>query len=180
MTGLAQNLDILVRPETSLTSQSSSPIESTVSGEAKTFYKTSINYDDDEAFAKFVQTFQEAVKEITGRKLSSYDRDRLGELAELLVTELKIAAARTTNVSSVPAFLTEHLRRRLWKKDKVQLSEEGKSDTGDTKVDNLNIDASKCPDCGGSGMYYPEGYEKGVAKCKHERLRSEENSTPVA
>jgi hypothetical protein len=32
-------------------------------------------------------------------------------------------------------------------------------------------DYSDCPDCQGTGMWYPEGYEKGVAKCKHERLR---------
>jgi hypothetical protein len=35
------------------------------------------------------------------------------ELAELLVMELEVASARTTSVSDVPAFLTEHLRRRL-------------------------------------------------------------------
>jgi hypothetical protein len=32
-------------------------------------------------------------------------------------------------------------------------------------------DYSDCPDCGGVGMWYPEGYEKGVAKCRHEKLR---------
>jgi hypothetical protein len=32
------------------------------------------------------------------------------------------------------------------------------------------IDASACPDCNGTRFYYPQGPEKGVAKCKHERL----------
>lgn len=31
-------------------------------------------------------------------------------------------------------------------------------------------DYSDCPDCNGSGMYYPEGFDKGVARCKHTRL----------
>jgi predicted transcriptional regulator len=31
-------------------------------------------------------------------------------------------------------------------------------------------DYKNCPDCQGSGFWYPEGIEKGVAKCKHERL----------
>lgn len=31
-------------------------------------------------------------------------------------------------------------------------------------------DYKNCPDCQGSGFYYPEGIEKGVAKCKHERM----------
>jgi hypothetical protein len=33
-------------------------------------------------------------------------------------------------------------------------------------------DYSECPDCFGTGMWYPEGYEKGVAKCRHEKLTS--------
>lgn len=30
-----------------------------------------------------------------------------------------------------------------------------------------------CPDCGGTGYYYPEGVQKGVKICKHERLKAE-------
>lgn len=33
--------------------------------------------------------------------------------------------------------------------------------------------AAACPDCGGSGFWYPEGEAKGVAKCKHEKLTTE-------
>jgi hypothetical protein len=87
-------------------------------------------------------------------------------LAEVLVTELKIAAGRTT-VSSVPAFLAEHLRRRLWKKDKRQMADEG---GGEPQQAAPGVDAANCPDCFGTGMYYPEGYDKGVARCRHERL----------
>jgi len=36
-----------------------------------------------------------------------------------------------------------------------------------------NLDASQCPDCNGTGFYYPQGVEAGVARCKHERLRKE-------
>jgi hypothetical protein len=35
------------------------------------------------------------------------------------------------------------------------------------------VDASQCPDCKGSGFYYPNGTGGGVAKCKHEKLRAE-------
>ena len=35
------------------------------------------------------------------------------------------------------------------------------------------IDVSQCPDCKGSGFYYPNGSGGGVAKCKHEKLRIE-------
>lgn len=31
-------------------------------------------------------------------------------------------------------------------------------------------DYSNCPDCEGRGYWWPEGFEKGVAKCKHKRL----------
>jgi hypothetical protein len=36
-----------------------------------------------------------------------------------------------------------------------------------------NLDTSQCPDCHGSGFYYPKGVEVGVARCKHEQLRKE-------
>ena len=32
-------------------------------------------------------------------------------------------------------------------------------------------DASACPDCQGSGFYYPEGTAGGVRKCRHEKLK---------
>jgi hypothetical protein len=38
---------------------------------------------------------------------------------------------------------------------------------------SLNLDASQCPDCKGTGFYYPKGAEGGVARCKHEQLRKD-------
>jgi hypothetical protein len=70
------------------------------------------NFDDDEAFGPLLAGLRRAVQEVTGSASPATDAERWGELAELLVTELKIAAGRTGSVSSVPAFLTEHLRRR--------------------------------------------------------------------
>jgi hypothetical protein len=35
---------------------------------------------------------------------------------------------------------------------------------------STQIDTSQCPDCKGSGFYYPNGPTGGVAKCKHEKL----------
>ena len=36
-----------------------------------------------------------------------------------------------------------------------------------------NLDTSQCPDCHGSGFYYPKGVEGGDARCKHEQLKKE-------
>lgn len=36
------------------------------------------------------------------------------------------------------------------------------------------VDASQCPDCGGTGFWEPGGAGKGVAKCKHERIQEVE------
>ncbi len=123
---------------------------------------------DDEAYALLLSRLREAVREVTGRESTSAERERWGELAELLITELKIAAGRTGSVSSVPAFLTEHLRRRLWKKEGRQL-EEGNPGSGASGTE-VKVDASKCPDCFGTGMYYPDGFENGVARCPHSKL----------
>jgi hypothetical protein len=158
----------------STSAENTQVLESKITGQLNTDLKEK-RFDDDDAFAAFVNSWRKAAREITGRETSRSEKERWGELADVLITELKIAAARTT-ISSVPAFLSEHLRRRLWKKDKQQLSEEVKGDTASSKPTGRNIDISKCPDCGGSGMYYPGGYEKGVARCRHEGLKAVENS----
>jgi hypothetical protein len=143
----------------------SKPLESTVSGNPKTLYKT-IENDDDERVPRALAAVE---RELTGRNA---DTDKWDELWEVLSTELKMAAGRTT-VSSVPAFLTEHLRRRLWKKDKRQLDREGESAAG-VQASAVKVDAAQCPDCFGTGMWYPEGFDKGVAKCGHEKLSAAE------
>jgi hypothetical protein len=81
--------------------------------------------DDDAALAGLNAALKSATEEITGRKLSRAEAERWKELADVLIAELKIAAGRTT-ISSVPAFLAEHLRRRLWKVDKKQARAEGR------------------------------------------------------
>jgi hypothetical protein len=139
--------------------------------EAKTSYKTNTERSDDDAvLAGLFAVIKTTSKEITGKELSSADGERWKELAEVLMAELRIAAARTT-VSNVPAFLAEHLRRRLWKIDKKQARAEGRElpDEMTTKPQSI-VETSSCPDCGGGGWWYPEGESKGVAKCKHEKL----------
>jgi hypothetical protein len=143
------------------------------SADLKTSFKTNTEKDDDEAYADFVAALKKATKEITGKDSAQSERHRWAELADLLVTELKIAAGRTT-VSNVPAFFTEHLRRRLWKKDKQQIEAEVLNPAAATPA--RDVDASKCPDCFGTGMWYPEGFDKGVARCRHEKLTAEETS----
>lgn len=126
--------------------------------------------NDDEAFADFVELMAKTTEEITGRTPAGSERERWLELAEILSAELKIAAGRTT-VSSVPAFLAEHLRRRLWKKEKRQLDDErSKGESAPAPKG----DTSKCPDCFGTGMWYPEGFDKGVARCEHKSLERQD------
>ena len=94
------------------------------------------------------------------------------EVAEVLAAELKMAAGRTT-VSSAPAFLAEHLRRRLWKKEKQDVDDL----TSEKPLKPSDrVDASDCPDCYGTGMYYPEGFDKGVTRCTHPKLRNPESA----
>ena len=139
----------------------------------KTSFKTNTeNDDDDAALAGLIAELKSTAKELTGKEISASESDRWRELAQVLMAELKIAAARTT-VSSVPAFLAEHLRRRLWKIDKKQARAEGRELPDEAVRQAQTVDASKCPECGGSGWWYPEGEAKGVAKCKHEKLAAE-------
>jgi hypothetical protein len=68
--------------------------------------------------------------------------------------------------------MAEHLRRRLWKIDKKQAAREGK-ELPDQTTSVVQANPVDCPDCNGSGWWYPNGTEKGVAKCKHSNLKKE-------
>jgi len=164
-----QNLALLAPLETSPPSMGLSAEDASISADPKTFIKTNKKFDDDEALADFVLALKQVAEEVTGKGLSPAERTRWAELADVLVKELRIAAGRTT-VSSAPAFLAEHLRRRLWKIDKRQAKAEGRELPDQTAKETPPPNVRECPDCFGTGMWYPEGYEKGVAKCKHEKL----------
>jgi hypothetical protein len=144
-------------------------LESTVSESPKTFIKDLRNIDDDE---RVPRPLADAERELTGKNVPV---DKWVEVWEVLVTELRIAAGRTT-VSSAPAFFAEHLRRRLWKTDKKQLA--ANSEEPSAQSDAPIVDSKNCPDCFGTGMYYPEGFDKGVARCGHEKLAPPSDPTP--
>lgn len=146
--------------------------ESTVAEPPKTSFKTKEESSDDDAHARtFLAKLVQAERELTGKVSTS--SEKWEELAEVIVSELRIAAARTT-ISNVPAFLAEHLRRRLWKVDKARAVEMATSqpEQGGTSPALTADEKQKCPDCAGVGFWYPEGPEKGVAKCSHMKLRS--------
>lgn len=80
---------------------------------AKTSFKDIEESDDEFALADFAAKLESVSRKLTNKGLSKTDKEKWGGLAELLAMELEIAAARTKSVSNLPAFLTEHLRRRL-------------------------------------------------------------------
>ena len=139
----------------------------TIYDDNKTLLKTKEINTDDEA-APLARALAKAERELSGKVTS--DPSKWEDLADILIKELKIAAGRTT-VSSVPAFLAEHLRRRLWKKEKRQIEAEAAEQKA--TASGIKIDVSQCEECYGTGMYYPSGYDKGVAKCPHSKLTGE-------
>jgi hypothetical protein len=165
-----ENLPLVEGSTSDPSNPSLSPVKSEGYSDAKTLYNTKDLNTDDEAFARFAASMKKAAKEITGKELSANEAIRWEELAEVLITELRIAAGRTT-VSSVPAFLAEHLRRRLWKKEKRQIEAEAAEQKASAPT--RKVDASKCPDCFGTSMYYPNGFDKGVARCSHSNIVAE-------
>lgn len=126
-------------------------------------------FDDETAFAGLAQVLNETTRDLTGKAANSAESERWRELGEVLMAELRIAAARTT-VSSVPSFLAEHLRRRLWKLDRRQARAEGKELPDEKPQATASAEAKTCADCRGSGWWYPDGLERGVAKCTHRNL----------
>jgi hypothetical protein len=161
-TSHAQDQDRLVGLESSQTRQSVFVDSTSTSGEVKTSFKTKDRSDDEPA--ALAEVFGQMERELTGKNSALSDHWR--ELGEVLAAELRIAAARTT-VSNVPAFLAEHLRRRLWKLDKKQARAEGRELPDEAPSSPPAPEAASCPDCSGTGWWYPQGPDKGVSKCRH-------------
>lgn len=103
-------------------------------------YKT----DDDKAcaFATLIETLATASEKLTGKPVSYRDAEKWGTLAELLVLELEKAFRKTDSISSVPAFLTEILRRQFFnstvnKSAKTKIDIVGKLDSGEYEIKPL-------------------------------------------
>ncbi len=102
------------------------------------------NKNDDEAFGQFLEKFQSVSEELTGKKLSGNDSTNLAKLADLLILELRMAARRTGNISSIPAFLTEVLRRKLreqqlpTKASKIKIDTIGKPESESYEIKPLD------------------------------------------
>jgi hypothetical protein len=115
--------------------ESSQSIDSpATSAKLKTSFKTNTNDDEKtHALSDFIEVFSEAARRLTGREPKPAERKQWAELARVIVTELDEAAARADSVSSVPAFLTAHLKRRLAQKP-AQRKREGKQAEAVTKT----------------------------------------------
>ncbi len=110
---------------------------------AKTSFKDIKESDDEFALADFTTKLESVSRKLTNKGLSKIDKEKWGELAELLAMELEIAAARTKSISNIPAFLTEHLRRRLISKPAAPKSTSEKSTTGKSHVEGKSNGAAE-------------------------------------
>lgn len=93
---------------------------------------------------------QRGFVEIVGHDLSSRNQELRGTTYRVLLRRAPTRQRGATH-QTAPTGQTPNKEKAL--KERV------KKEVGD------------CPDCHGTGMWYPEGYEKGVVKCSHKRLR---------
>ena len=117
-TSLTQNLVVLDTPESSISSTTQTITKKDSYANAKTSLKTNIKNDDEErlhkVFAPMMKRLNAAVEKLTGKGVTENETEKWGTFADLLILELEAAASRTDNISSVPAFLTEVLRRQFF------------------------------------------------------------------
>ena len=116
----------------------------------KTSFKTNTSDDDrarvSDVYSLMVERLDAAAKNLTGKSPLKQEADKWGDLADLLILELEVAAARAGGVSSVPAFLTEVLRRQFFvarqkpaaKSTKTKPDTVGKSDQGNYEIKPLD------------------------------------------
>jgi hypothetical protein len=106
-----------------------------LNGTPKTLLKTNTG-NDDEPFGALTEILRKMSKKATGKTSAKNESEKWREFAELIEMEFDIAAARTNSISSVPAFLVEHLRRRLLSKADAPKAKASKT---------LQVDKSQTP-----------------------------------
>lgn len=121
ISSLTQNLVHLDIPETSITSIPLTPLDSTKSEQSNTLINTDDDDDTHTLLIYFTKTLIDGAKELVGGNLADTEKERelWNECACVLIEELKKAAENTKGISSVPAFLAAHLRRRFADKQKT-------------------------------------------------------------
>ncbi len=100
----------------------------------KTSFKTNTKNDDEAAtaFSELNEKLAGAVKKLTGKNPSKKESEKWGDLADLLILELEVAARKTGGVSSVPGFLTEVLRRQFFTNRQLPIGKSSKEIRKDT------------------------------------------------
>lgn len=133
------------------TTPSLNPTNTVISEVSNTSFKDNTKNDDDarerEGFSVMFERLDVAVKKLTGKSVTKRDAESWGTLADLLILELEVAASRTDAISSVPAFLTEVLRRQFFasrqhqssaKSSKSKIDTVGKNETGSYEIKPLD------------------------------------------
>jgi len=133
------------------------PVESNVGGVAQAQQSQEFNGNlilktntdtviDDESASEFsfvIKKLNTVSLELTGKGISMREKEKWESLVDLLILELRTAAKRTKSVSSVPAFLTEVLRRQFFterqQKSSAKLSKTKFDTVGKTDSDSYEI-----------------------------------------
>ncbi len=74
-------------------------------------------------------------------------------------------------VAPAPSQVTETSQVAQTRQAKEANNKENKELKEHIKRGAASPDFQNCPDCHGTGFYYPNGIENGVAKCRHEKLK---------
>jgi hypothetical protein len=108
-----QKLASLASLETSQAREAQTVETTAISGNPNTSFKTTT--DDDDGVNLLAEAIRQTAEEIIGVKLpqTEQERERWRQCGTILAEELRSAALRAGNVSSVPAFLAAHLKRRF-------------------------------------------------------------------
>jgi hypothetical protein len=141
---------------------------SITSADDKTFLLRPEKKIDDEPAALLLCLLQEAEREVSGK---AGDPQRWSEPLGIIIAELKVAASRSAVISSAPAFLAEHLRRRLGKAERQAASlAEASSAPGQAPAPRKReFTEEPCSVCKGSLMeVLPSGEKKRCGHCRDE------------
>lgn len=101
------------------------------------------------------------------RRVDSSNKGKINDLRGLTIECLIPEAVTAKSAVSAKSTVTAHRSVTAAGSD----NKENALKENTKKGSELALDTKDCPDCQGTGYYYPEGTAKGVKRCDHKKLR---------
>ncbi|CAN5355033.1 hypothetical protein BH10ACI2_BH10ACI2_00280 [soil metagenome] len=137
LTSPSQNVGPLDRPESSLSSTSTGPINIGTNGTPKTLFKDFLNPDDERGLLVVLEKLTRLTEATTGKGMTRAEWDGFHQVLDMLVDITETASVNANSISVCWKFSLENLRRQILARPRREVTK-AKVDPGKPEVESYD------------------------------------------